>query len=204
LKTVNAAPRAFLPLTATGYGAIDPMRDASILLGAENRQNQQNLGCADPASDTLKARHGWPSPHLMASLRPPRLLLRLWQGTDGIAHEPYVDSIGQLLECATIDRHNAITDPEKSPDLNMNCLHLAVGPSDDVNDLAQVLTIGTERRHALLTPAARPSIPETTVWHAGDSDPALSITHCPIGTSLHCVSISFQQASAMRSTRLSA
>src|SRR5262249_57029145 len=81
--------------------------------------------------------------------RAPELwLCCLGQGADGIAGQAQVDSIGELFDGVCVNRHNPTTDPEEAPDLDLNRLHLTVGSSHYINDIAEILAVGTVCRHA--------------------------------------------------------
>ena len=76
------------------------------------------------------------------------LLRRLRQGTNLIAADAQLDAISQLLELVGADLNDLAAEAEKAPNLDFYGLNLAVLPSLDVYDLAEVLVIGAENGRA--------------------------------------------------------
>ena len=146
---------------------------------------------------TPAASPAWPGRALLA--------ISLRHGAHLLARESQPNAIGQLVEVIGGDRYHTIANPEPPAHGDLDGLDLAVRPSRDLDHLAHVLVIGAVDRHPrkVASPCTACRRPARTIWHDCESELLFCTRHCPIlSASPHCASMSFMQASAMRSTRL--
>jgi hypothetical protein len=143
---------------------------------------------------TPAASPAWPGRALLA--------ISLRHGAHLLARESQPNAIGQLVEVIGGDRYHTIANPEPPAHGDLDGLDFAVRSSRDLDHLAHVLVIGAVDRCAPQSREPLHRLPQASKDHLARLRKRATLLHQALSASPHRASMSFMQASAMRSTRL--